>query len=298
MTDASKTVFISYRRKVAWPIARAIYQDLHHHGYDVFIDTERINSGQFESIILNQIAARAHFIVILTETTLERCNEPGDWLRREIEHALLLRRNIVPIMTAGFSFSVSQKYLTGKLNELPRYNALTLPDDFFDAAMDRLRERFLKPPESNDIRPVSIDEKNIVQQSLTELVNQSATVRTTALAALKMIRAGINAAQAFYDGLVADYTVAIRLDPEFPDAYYNRANARYGKGEYDAAIADYDEAIRLDPKFTMAYFERGRTFERLGDVEHALADYETVLSFNPSQSLAWVTRLRRDKLSK
>jgi len=58
--------------------------DLRQHGYDVFMDVESIDSGQFETIILDQIAARAHFLVILTHGTLERCQEPNDWLRREI----------------------------------------------------------------------------------------------------------------------------------------------------------------------------------------------------------------------
>jgi hypothetical protein len=54
------SVFLSYRRNVSAFIARAVFQDLRQHGYDVFMDVESIDSGQFETIILNQIAARAH----------------------------------------------------------------------------------------------------------------------------------------------------------------------------------------------------------------------------------------------
>ena len=92
-----KTVFISYRRTNTY-MARAVYQNLTAHGYDCFLDSESIDAGSFERIILNQIAARAHFIVILTPSALERCAEPGDWLRREIEYALENKRNIVPLM--------------------------------------------------------------------------------------------------------------------------------------------------------------------------------------------------------
>ena len=84
MGRIEKTVFISYRR-TNLPWALAIYQNLTTNGYDVFFDFESINSGDFEQIILGAIRARAHFLVLLTPSALERCNEPGDWLRREIE---------------------------------------------------------------------------------------------------------------------------------------------------------------------------------------------------------------------
>ena len=39
-----KTVFISYRRETSSFLARAIFLDLRHHGYDVFMDVESIDS--------------------------------------------------------------------------------------------------------------------------------------------------------------------------------------------------------------------------------------------------------------
>src|SRR5262245_15288983 len=121
MADPNKTVFISYRRDVSKYIARAVFMDLRANGYDTFMDVENIDSGTFDRIILNQIAARAHFIVILTSGSVERCSESGDWLRREIETAIDLERNIVPVMVEEFTFPQAEQYLTGKLAELKRY---------------------------------------------------------------------------------------------------------------------------------------------------------------------------------
>src|SRR5215471_7372152 len=115
MERIEKTVFISYRRTNG-PWALAIFQDLKQNGYDVFYDYEGIRSGAFESVILGNIRARAHFLVLLTPSALKRCSQPGDWLRLEIETALDLKRNIVPLMLKGFSFSTPAiaRQLTGK----------------------------------------------------------------------------------------------------------------------------------------------------------------------------------------
>ena len=120
MAAPPPTVFLSYRRNYSWAIAHLVFQHLHQHGYDVFMDVESIDSGQFAPIILAQIAARAHFLVILTPGTLDGCQKPDDWLRREIEQAMELRRNIVPILADDFRFDETvHAALTGRLRELP-----------------------------------------------------------------------------------------------------------------------------------------------------------------------------------
>jgi hypothetical protein len=42
-----------------------VAHDLTHHGYDAFIDYDGIASGNFETAILENIRARAHFLVLL-----------------------------------------------------------------------------------------------------------------------------------------------------------------------------------------------------------------------------------------
>jgi hypothetical protein len=101
MARIEKTVFISYRRTDE-PWALAVFGDLTQHGYDVFVDYDGLASGNFETAILENIKARAHFLVLLTPTALERCGDPKDWMRREIEAALDSQRNIVPLMLESF----------------------------------------------------------------------------------------------------------------------------------------------------------------------------------------------------
>jgi len=66
--------------------------NLTHHGYDVFYDFDGIASGDFERVIIRNIKEPAHFLVLLTPSALERCGDPEDWLRREIETTLKYQR--------------------------------------------------------------------------------------------------------------------------------------------------------------------------------------------------------------
>jgi hypothetical protein len=144
MPRIERTVFISYRR-TNLPWALCIYQNLTMHGYDVFFDYQNIDSGNFESVILENIRARAHFIIILTPSALENCSKPSDWLRREIETAIDENRNIIPVMIDNFDFGSQavKNALTGKLKILSTYNGLPVHNAYVFEAMERLRNRFL-----------------------------------------------------------------------------------------------------------------------------------------------------------
>lgn len=165
MLRIEKTVFISYRRKdISW--ALAVYQYLSNQKYDVFFDFSSISSGDFEQVIISNIKARAHFVLILTPTALDRCSEPGDWLKREIETAVDEKRNIIPLFFDGFSVSspsVTQN-LVGKLSAIKRYNGLDIPSGYFMEAMQRLNSRYLNIPLDAVIHPVSPEVRMVIKE--------------------------------------------------------------------------------------------------------------------------------------
>ncbi|MBK9926500.1 MAG: SUMF1/EgtB/PvdO family nonheme iron enzyme [Anaerolineales bacterium] len=165
MARIEKTVFISYRRKdISW--ALAVYQYLTSQKYDVFFDYTSIPSGDFEQIIVSNIKARAHFVLILTPTSLDRCSNPGDWLRREIETAIDEKRNIIPLFFDGFSFGspTAVEKLTGKLSTINRYNGLDIPSGYFMEGMERLRGRYLNIALDAVLHPVSDEVQKVVKE--------------------------------------------------------------------------------------------------------------------------------------
>src|SRR6516162_4887927 len=165
MGRIEKTVFLSYRRTDG-PWALSIFQDLTQHGYDVFLDHDGIASGRFGDVIFESIRARAHFLVLLTPTALERSSDPEDWMRREIEAALDSQRNIVPLMLEGFDFGTpaTAGQLTGKLAALKEYNGLEIPKGYFSPAMERLRNKFLSVSLDTVLHPASLSALQVAKE--------------------------------------------------------------------------------------------------------------------------------------
>ncbi len=292
MADDHKTVFISYRRSESGFIARAIFSDLRTHRYDVFMDVENIDSGVFSSVILNQIEARAHFIIILTPGTLKRCAEPDDWLRREIEYAIDKGRNIVPIFVSGFTYDDQTKpYLTDKLTILPSLNGLNVYQDYFDEGMTKLRRRFLKQPVVGALKPAPVAEQPIVDKKIENTASQPAPTQEQLSAEEYFNRAYSKYDAGDYDGTIADYTEALRLNPDYADAYNNRGVAYDQKGDLDAALADYTRSIELDnPELHLPYGNRARLYAVRGDFEAALADYNQAIRLAPENADYYMSR--------
>jgi tetratricopeptide (TPR) repeat protein len=93
-------------------------------------------------------------------------------------------------------------------------------------------------------------------------------------------------------------TKAIEIEPNAPDAYYNRGCAFHKSKKYQEAIMDFSKAINLDKQtHVAAYFSRGVTKGELGDHQGAIADYNKALELNPHFVEAYYNRgLTKKKL--
>lgn len=280
--DPQKKIFISYRREPASFIARAVYQSLTQAGYDVFFDVESINSGKFSEIILGQIAARPHFLLILTKGTLERCVNPDDWVRREIETAIHLKRNIIPLLINNFDFGEAQKFLVGDLAEISSLNGINVPHDYFDAAMDKLRTRFLTLP-TPAVRPVPPQQIAMVKLIEAQIAELPLVTEKELNAEEYFNEANFKYENGDIEGAIVEYTHSISLNPNHPIAYNNRGNVLFHANNILKAIADYDKAIQLSRNYAQAYHNRGLAYIKQGDFISAYEDFTNAIKLGHSE---------------
>jgi tetratricopeptide (TPR) repeat protein len=90
----------------------------------------------------------------------------------------------------------------------------------------------------------------------------------------------------------ADFDEALRLDPDYADAFNNRGTTWSDRRHYRKALADYAEAVRLDPKHAIAFDNRGKTWANLGEYEKALADFEESIRQDKEYAPAYNNRAR------
>lgn len=148
--------FISYRRDGSAELARLLKAELEKHKINAFIDVDNLNQSYFDEQLLVRIANTSNFILVLNDNSFDRCNDPNDWLRREIEQAIKTNRKIIPVFRQGFRFP-NQTLLPGVLKDLPRYQSVGYIHEYHEASIQKLvnylneKQLPLKAPEIQNV---------------------------------------------------------------------------------------------------------------------------------------------------
>jgi tetratricopeptide (TPR) repeat protein len=93
-----------------------------------------------------------------------------------------------------------------------------------------------------------------------------------------------------YDKAIADYTEAIRLNPNDAGSFYGRACAHFSKNEMRQAIEDCTKALAIDSKKVEAYELRAGACWKEGNFTRALGDLELAIKLAPSKPEAYEFR--------
>ena len=104
--NKSYDIFLSYRRSDGKLLARLLKESLEKRGYRVFLDMDELLDSVFDEHIIQAIQSAPIFLLLMTKQCFSRCHNPNDWVRMEIEYAVRIGKNIIPInpdnLFAGF----------------------------------------------------------------------------------------------------------------------------------------------------------------------------------------------------
>lgn len=140
-------VFISYRRQGGAVKAELTKDELAKRGFRdsrMFLDTRSITSGNYLKTILDAVANSRNCVVIVTKDCFKNLPTDSTWVR-EIEYAIELHKNIVPIYFDGITELKSDE-IPSSIQRLAFENAVQYVHQYADASFDRLASRLSKEP--------------------------------------------------------------------------------------------------------------------------------------------------------
>lgn len=140
-------VFISYRRQGGAVKAELTKDELAKRGFRdsrMFLDTRSLTSGNYLKTILDAIAGSRNIVVIVTKDCFKNLPTDSTWVR-EIEYAIELHKNIVPIYFDGIT-GLKADEIPSCIQRLAFENAVQYVHQYADASFDRLASRLSKEP--------------------------------------------------------------------------------------------------------------------------------------------------------
>ncbi len=132
-------IFISYRRKGGIKDARLVDEKLRNSGYSVSFDIDTLGRGKFTDTLNTRLKGCKDFIVIFEPSYYERFyDEHGhiqpeevldeDWCYLELKNALLMQKNIIPLVQKDFIFP---RNLPKDVRDVAEMNAIQLTEKEF-----------------------------------------------------------------------------------------------------------------------------------------------------------------------
>ena len=155
--------FISYRRNcLADELAERLALMARAMQLNVYYDHEEIRDGHFDEKLKKGIAESRYFLLVISEGSLSRCANPGDWVAEEIKCAL---DNDIPIKVVTYEGQRPQwpdslpawmaTLRTCHIESLPSYHH-NLQGAFYRLICDSMPEIEVREKSSNDSDAISI----------------------------------------------------------------------------------------------------------------------------------------------
>src|SRR5919197_3551170 len=89
---------------------------------------------------------------------------------------------------------------------------------------------------------------------------------------------------------IRSFALALRLDPQYVDAWIKRGYAHFHLGEYTVAIASYDKALEIDVNNAEAWNLKGLAYYKMKNYDKAIECCEKAVDINPNDGMSWYNK--------
>jgi len=96
-----------------------------------------------------------------------------------------------------------------------------------------------------------------------------------------------HAALGQFDAAVVSYEKALKLKPDYAEAYANLGDVYKNSGHFDMAIINYERALNIKPDFLVVLGNLGNVYSDSGQLAKAVKYYERALKINPDIAIIY-----------
>ncbi len=89
---------------------------------------------------------------------------------------------------------------------------------------------------------------------------------------------------------IAEFTRAIRRNPTYLDAFYNRALVSIEIGNLGQATSDLGTVVEIRPEFVEGHLRRGRLYVAMNEYDKAIAEFTKAVEISPKSAEAFFHR--------
>ena len=109
--------------------------------------------------------------------------------------------------------------------------------------------------------------------------------------ATKFYNQGLNKSQnKQYQRAIANFTKAIKIEPQFINAYLKRCEMYYKLGNHPGILDDCERIIQINPSIVEAFYYQGIAHYSLGSFQEAINSYSEVIRHKPHYARAYYGR--------
>jgi tetratricopeptide (TPR) repeat protein len=92
------------------------------------------------------------------------------------------------------------------------------------------------------------------------------------------------------DDAVRSFELAIRVDPNYVDAWIKKGYALFHLSEYAIAISSYDRALEIDINNSEAWNLKGLAYYKMKNYDQAIRSCEKAVDIDPNDAMSWYNK--------
>jgi len=289
-------IFISYRREDSTDAAGRVYDRLvtQFGKANVFKDVDDIPLGRdFREALRDAVGECDIMLVVIghqwltaTDEQGRRLDNPGDFVRIEVEAALTRDIPVIPVLVQGAGVP-RERDLPSTLAQLAYRNGLPVRSDpHFHGDMNLLIARMgpaLAPGLIERGEELADQERYAEALPLFELATQLDAQSATGWHCLGSTLDELSRCE---EAAVA-YDRALALDPDDAFTWFDKGNALSNCDRYQDSVMAYDRALALDPEFQEAWHNKAIALSNMDRNREAVDAYDRALTLDPDNTEAW-----------